>query len=90
MLTDLENYRILKEIDSNNLVIIAKQDTLIANLSRAIDNRNSVISDKDMIIANKDILLNIEKARRRKQLWITGGSLGGAIVIGILSILLIR
>lgn len=89
-MTDLENYRVLQVIDSNNVIIIAKQDTIIANLEYAIENRNSVIDAKNIIIKQKDIQLNIEKARRKRQSWIIGGSLGGAILITLLSTLLTK
>ena len=89
-MTDLENYRILKVIDSNNVVLIAKQDTIIANLEYALGNRNSVIEAKDVIIKQKDIQLNLQKLKARRQKWIIGSSLGGAIVITLLSTLLTR
>lgn len=90
MMTQIQEYQILKELDSNHVLIIAKQDTIIANLEYAIENRSEVIRAKDVIIKQKDIQLNIEKARRRKQSWIIGGSLGGALIIGILTSFLIK
>lgn len=73
---ELNDYRFLRTIDSNRVLIIANQD--------------SIINKQEVIIKNKDILLHLEKKKRARQGWIIGGSLGGALVIGILTSFLLR
>lgn len=83
MMTDLLEYKVLRRIDSNNIILIRKQDIIIDNLESLLVNRNTVIK-------NKDIQLNIVKAKARRNNWIIGGSLGAAVVITLLSTLLTR
>ena len=66
---DLEEFRVLRTIDSNNMVIIVRQRR---------------------IIDNKDIQLNILKTKAKRDKWLIGGTLGGALIIGILTAFLIK
>jgi len=75
-MTDLNEYRILRVIDSNNVVIIRNQKNIISNIEKKVINKN--------------LELKLETTRRKKQSWIIGGSLGGALIIGILSSFLIK
>lgn len=76
IMQDLNAYRLLRVLDSNNVLIIANQD--------------SIINKQERIIKNKDVLLHLEKIKRKRQSWIVGGSLGGALLIGLLTSFLVR
>ena len=73
---DLNEYRLLRMVDSNNVILIA--------------NKDSIINKQETIIKNKDILLHLEKIKRKRQSWIVGGSLGGALLVGLLTSLLLK
>jgi len=73
---DLSAYRILRVIDSNNVVIISNQKNIIENQKK--------------VIKNKDVLLRLQEIKTKRQSWIIGGSLSGALVIGLLTSFLIK
>lgn len=87
MQSDLQ---ILRELDSNNLVIIYRQDTIIARLESAIKNRESVIFDQNAVIKQKDIQLHLTKKKAVRDKWLIGGTLGTAVLTTILTLILIK
>lgn len=82
--------QILRELDSSNLVVIYKQDTVIAKLQFALKNRESVILDQKTIIKQKDIQLQLTKKKANRDKWLIGGTLGGAVLTTILTLILIK
>jgi len=86
----MNDLQILREIDSSNLVVISKQDTIIARLEDVVDNRNMVIDNREAVIRAKDIQLEIIKKKANRDKWIIGGTLGATILTGILTMILIK
>jgi hypothetical protein len=82
-MTDLSKYKILKKVDSNNIVLIRTQNDIIDNLESIMLNRNNVIKEKD-------IQLNLVKAKARRDKWLIGGSLAGALISTLLISFLVK
>lgn len=76
LMKELNDYNFLRLIDSTRIVVIA--------------NKDSIINKQKIIIKNQNILLHLEKKKRNRQGWIVGGSLGGALIVGILTSFLLR
>jgi len=77
IMTDLSKYKILRKVDSNNVILIKTQKDIIDNLESIMLNRNNVIKEKD-------IQLNLVKAKARRDKWLIGGSLGLAFASTLL------
>ena len=90
MMADLHEFEILKEIDSNNVLIISKQQMIIVNLEKALENRDNVIRAKDKIITNKNFEIDAINAIAKRDKWIIGGVSSVILVTTLLSTLLTR
>jgi len=86
-------------------IVIAKQDIQINNLKDLVNNKDQQIENLQEQIANyrlkeviwakeienkdKEINLHLDKIRKQRNRMILGGSIGGAVIVGLITLIIV-